>query len=200
MYLFNHLAFTTIYPHKHINIILGFEIGGLYSMNIGEKIKFYRTEAELSQKKLGELAGGINEVTIRKYEAGDRNPKIEQLQKIATALNISIYEFIDFDVTTVSDALSLLFKLDNLDAMNINYQETTDGIINPETISITFSDPYILVNLAQYLKARKIYEESLQADPKEFSSQKEFSEFQKKIASAFERAKQRIVNTDINIR
>ena len=200
MYLFNHLAFTTIYPHKHINTILGFEIGGLYSMNIGEKIKFYRTEAELSQKKLGELAGGINEVTIRKYEAGDRNPKIEQLQKIATALNISIYEFIDFDVTTVSDALSLLFKLDNLDAMNINYQETTDGIINPETISITFSDPYILVNLAQYLKARKIYEESLQADPKEFSSQKEFSEFQKKITSAFERAKQRIVNTDINIR
>ena len=169
-------------------------------MNIGEKIKFYRTEAELSQKKLGELAGGINEVTIRKYEAGDRNPKIEQLQKIATALNISIYEFIDFDVTTVSDALSLLFKLDNLDAMNINYQETTDGIINPETISITFSDPYILVNLAQYLKARKIYEETLQADPKEFSSQKEFSEFQKKITSAFERAKQRIVNTDINIR
>lgn len=200
MYLFNHLEFTTIYPHKHINTILGFEIGGLYSMNIGEKIKFYRTEAELSQKKLGELAGGINEVTIRKYEAGDRNPKIEQLQKIATALNISIYEFIDFDVTTVSDALSLLFKLDNLDAMNINYQETTDGIITPETISITFSDPYILVNLAQYLKARKIYEESLQADPKEFSSQKEFSEFQKKIASAFERAKQRIVNTDINIR
>lgn len=200
MYLFNHLEFTTIYPHKHINTILGFEIGGLYSMNIGEKIKFYRTEAELSQKKLGELAGGINEVTIRKYEAGDRNPKIEQLQKIATALNISIYEFIDFDVTTVSDALSLLFKLDNLDAMNINYQDTTDGIINPETISITFSDPYILVNLAQYLKARKIYEESLQADPKEFSSQKEFSEFQKKITSAFERAKQRIVNTDINIR
>ena len=84
--------------------------------------------------------------------------------------------------------------------MNINYQDTTDGLINPETISITFSDPYILVNLAQYLKARKIYEESLQADPKEFSSQKEFSEFQKKITSAFERAKQRIVNTDINIR
>ena len=200
MYLFDCLAITTIYPHKHINTILRFEIGGLYSMNTGEKIKFYRTEAGLSQKKLGELAGGINEVTIRKYEAGDRNPKIEQLQKIATALNISIYEFIDFDVTTVSDALSLLFKLDNLDAMNINYQDTTDGIINPETISITFSDPYILVNLAQYLKARKIYEESLQADPKEFSSQKEFSEFQKKIASAFERAKQRIVNTDINIR
>lgn len=200
MYLFDCLAITTIYPHKHINTILRFEIGGLYSMNIGEKIKFYRTEAGLSQKKLGELAGGINEVTIRKYEAGDRNPKIEQLQKIATALNISIYEFIDFDVTTVSDALSLLFKLDNLDAMNINYQDTTDGIINPETISITFSDPYILVNLAQYLKARKIYEESLQADPKEFSSQKEFSEFQKKITSAFERAKQRIVNTDINIR
>ena len=41
-------------------------------MTVGEKIRTYRTMRGIPQKMLGELAGGINEVTIRKYEAGDR--------------------------------------------------------------------------------------------------------------------------------
>ena len=47
-------------------------------MTIGEKIRTLRNSRGYSQKLLGELAGGINEVTIRKYEAGDRNPKPDQ--------------------------------------------------------------------------------------------------------------------------
>ena len=66
-------------------------------MTVGEKIKTYRKMRGISQKTLGELAGGINEVTIRKYEAGDRNPKPEQLLKIANALGISINLFMDFE-------------------------------------------------------------------------------------------------------
>ena len=64
-------------------------IGG-FVMTVGEKIRTYRKMRGISQKMLGELAGGINEVTIRKYEAGDRNPKLDQLLKIADALGISI--------------------------------------------------------------------------------------------------------------
>lgn len=37
---------------------------------------------DISQKMLGELAGAINEVTIRKYEAGDRNPKPDQFLRL----------------------------------------------------------------------------------------------------------------------
>ena len=54
----------------------------------------------------------MNEVIIRKYEAGDRNPKPDQLIKIANALGISINLFMDFDIEPISDVLSLIFKID----------------------------------------------------------------------------------------
>ena len=46
------------------------------------KIKFFRTLQNMTQKSLGEKAG-IGEATIRKYELGIRNPKLEQIKKIA---------------------------------------------------------------------------------------------------------------------
>lgn len=58
---------------------------------IGNRIKQFRKEKGLTQK---ELANKLNvaEITIRKYESGDREPKLEQLEKIASALDI---EFLD---------------------------------------------------------------------------------------------------------
>lgn len=58
-------------------------------MTIGEKIKNYRKAAGLTQKKLGELSD-TSESTIKQYESGKRQPRIEQLQKIADTLNIPI--------------------------------------------------------------------------------------------------------------
>ena len=55
----------------------------------GDMIRKYRTEKGLTQKKLGELCG-IADSNIRKYESGNQNPKIETLQKIADALDISV--------------------------------------------------------------------------------------------------------------
>ena len=92
-------------------------------MTVGEKIKTFRNIRGFSQKTLGELSG-MNEVTIRKYEAGDRNPKPEQLLKIANALGISINIFMDFDVNTVSDVLSLIFKMD--EDIDISFEGTKD--------------------------------------------------------------------------
>lgn len=62
---------------------------------------------------LATALSGINSATIKKYEYGIRNPKPDQLLKIANALGISINIFMDFDIETVSDVLSLLFKLDD---------------------------------------------------------------------------------------
>ncbi|GEM_PF-876510 len=58
-------------------------------MTIGEKIKRVRMLNHMTQKSLGETCG-IGEATIRKYELGIRNPKQEQIQKIANALNIPV--------------------------------------------------------------------------------------------------------------
>lgn len=60
-------------------------------MSIGENIKKFRLEKGWTQKKLGEeCKPKIAESTIRRYELGKLNPKLETLQKIADALKISI--------------------------------------------------------------------------------------------------------------
>ena len=69
-------------------------------MTTGEKIKYFRNMRGLSQETLGQLSG-INSATIKKYEYGIRNPKLDQLLKIANALGISINIFMDFDIETV---------------------------------------------------------------------------------------------------
>lgn len=61
-------------------------------MNIGEKIKDYRKKAGLTQKQLAEKINR-KEITIRKYESGEREPRISVIEDICKALNIPIDEF-----------------------------------------------------------------------------------------------------------
>ncbi|MDR1539024.1 MAG: helix-turn-helix domain-containing protein [Clostridiales bacterium] len=56
-------------------------------MTTGEKIKKRRKELSMSQRRLAELTG-IAEITIRQYECNRFLPKIEQIKKIALALDI----------------------------------------------------------------------------------------------------------------
>lgn len=59
-------------------------------MTVGEKIKKLRKDRNISQKDLAVLAG-IPVVTLQQYERGVRTqPRIEQLRKIAIALNVPI--------------------------------------------------------------------------------------------------------------
>ena len=58
-------------------------------MTIGEQIRTVRKHLKLTQKELGQLSG-TSETTIRQYESGKRQPRIEQLQKIAYAFGGSI--------------------------------------------------------------------------------------------------------------
>ena len=71
-------------------------------MTIGEKIKDYRKKAGFTQKQLAKECG-VAEITIRQYESGKRQPRYEQLQIIAKALNMHLFEFLDdeyFDAAT----------------------------------------------------------------------------------------------------
>lgn len=63
-------------------------------MTIGEKIRNARKTAKMTQKALGSSLG-VSPQMIAQYEAGKRQPKIEQLQKIAAALNIHISVFLE---------------------------------------------------------------------------------------------------------
>lgn len=74
-------------------------------MSIGNNIKRLRIEKKLTQKKLSELTG-ISEVMISQYELGLRNPKLENLQKIAKALNVHSLVLLDQISQDLSDELS----------------------------------------------------------------------------------------------
>lgn len=62
-------------------------------MNIGENIKQFRKNKKITQKELGELIG-VKAITIRKYESNEREPNIETLNKIATALGVTINDLV----------------------------------------------------------------------------------------------------------
>lgn len=63
-------------------------------MNVGENIKRARLKAGLTQKQLGELSG-MADSAIRRYENNRANPKLQTLEKIATALGLSTYDLFD---------------------------------------------------------------------------------------------------------
>lgn len=67
-----------------------------HNMTVGERIRHLRKERGLTQKKLGELCK-IAEPTIRRYEAGSLNPKLETIEKIASALGVPAYELTGTD-------------------------------------------------------------------------------------------------------
>ena len=123
-------------------------------MTVGEKIKYYRNIRGISQEMLGNLSG-INPATIKKYEYGIRNPKPDQLLKITHALGISINLFMDFDIETVSDVLSLLFKLDEQVDMKFEAEKDDNGEFIPSTVKLSFQNAAINQKLCTYLKAKQ---------------------------------------------
>ena len=77
-------------------------------MTVGEKIRQHRKAKKLSQKELGKISGTA-ETTVRQYEGGKRTPRLEQIEKIANALEVSPYELMGweyFDQTIDTTELS----------------------------------------------------------------------------------------------
>lgn len=59
------------------------------TVTTGELIRKHRKENKITQKKLGEMTG-LAEITIRGYESNQYKPKIENIKKIAKALEIPV--------------------------------------------------------------------------------------------------------------
>lgn len=72
------------------------EFDALPDGSVGTRIKSVREAQGLTQEQLGALAGGIAGSTIRSYEAGRLNPKIETLQRLADALGAPISALKEF--------------------------------------------------------------------------------------------------------
>lgn len=116
-------------------------------MEMGEKIQFYRKANKLTQKQLSDLSG-VSEISIRKYEAGDRFPKPEQLKKIASVLEIGGNELLEIEldavsVETVGDVMTLFYLLKEKLGMDFAYANTPQGSIDPASIQIHFKNDKI---------------------------------------------------------
>ena len=75
--------------------------------------------------------------------------------KITNALGISINLFMDFDIETVSDVLSLLFKLDEQIDMKFEAEKDENGEFIPSTVKLSFQNAAINQKLCTYLKAKR---------------------------------------------
>ncbi len=54
---------------------------------LGKKLKQLRTDADLSQEKLGEMAG-LDRTYISGIERGIRNPSLRNIEKLAKAFKV----------------------------------------------------------------------------------------------------------------
>lgn len=120
---------------------------------IGNKIQNYRKLKGMTQAELSK-SSGIYLTTIKKYERGERNPKPDQLLKIAEALGISITVFLDFDINTISDVLSIVMKLDEQTPFSITAEIGNDGRYDPNSVSFSFDDIRINEAICSYLECK----------------------------------------------
>ena len=123
-------------------------------MNTGEKIKYFRLARNMTQEQLAQEAE-ISFSTLRKYEANERNPKYEQLLKIASALEISVNIFMDFDIQTISDLFSILFKMENQADLKINTMQELDAASSEDALFLHFQNNYINQVLKTYYSSTK---------------------------------------------
>lgn len=139
-------------------------------MTVGEKIKMYRSLFNVTQKELAERSG-VSEISIRKYEAGERNPKLEQIRKIAHALEWPEEEFFELpykettDVKTVGDVMSILLLLEEKVGIDYFFKHNKWASItqvDPMTLTIRFKDERINKYLAEWVETKTLHDENIE--------------------------------------
>ena len=95
-------------------------------MTIGERIKQARKKANMSQKELADNVGTTYQ-NISQYERDLRNPKIETIQKICEALNISITDLLTIDSHTRRAAQDDYDRFD-ADSGNETLKQTAEDV------------------------------------------------------------------------
>lgn len=100
-------------------------------LTTGEKIKKNRIQKGFTQKQLAQKCS-MYESQIRKYETGKIHPKIETLQKIANALQVSVNSLrsdseleMDFFTKYIQKTFDKTFDA-TIESLNIEYKLISD--------------------------------------------------------------------------
>lgn len=84
----------------------------LSSASLGQRIRYFRQIANLTQKELAEQCD-LNESTIRNYELGNRYPDFDTLSTISSVLEVSIFALMKAkDPASPQSALKFLFDME----------------------------------------------------------------------------------------
>ena len=129
------------------------------ALTYAQTIKKYRKIKNMSQEDLSN-SSGINVSTIKKYETGNRLPKREQLEKIASALGINVNDFYDNSINTTGELLSTLISIEKQTDMKISGKKNKDGKYDPNSINISFTNKDVNALLAEYLSYKDQYKET----------------------------------------
>lgn len=65
-------------------------------VNIGKQIRAARQKAGMSQEELAQVIG-TTKSAVSRYEKGTRQPRYDQLQRIASALGVSVHNLVDWE-------------------------------------------------------------------------------------------------------
>ncbi len=112
-------------------------------MTIGDKIKYFRTKMGITQGQLAELSD-IHPVSIRKYETNKMQPQPSQIEKIATALNVS-YSAINgisnssMRLETIGDFMGFLMVMYDAGVIQVKGTRNKDGSVQKDTFKLIFS-------------------------------------------------------------
>ena len=130
-------------------------------MNIENKIKEIRKNNKLTQKEFAKEID-VSEISVRKYEAGERNPSVGVLIKIANKFNVPLGELSEnIDIDDFKEIKDMLlkkksrFRVDNVD--NNFILQRIDDLQNKisDTGTYTGSDIEILLNEISFILKRK---------------------------------------------
>ena len=142
----------------------------------GIRIKAAREAANMTQEQLGKKIG-VTGVTIMRYEKNQREPRLEQLQKIAEILGISFdYLLNGFTIQSTHFAGLHIFRDNNpqgkvsLDLLN-DYKDDSYSILYQDDHTLIVADTNSPLSVEQMHQIVEIYTDNdsfIDEDDKEF--------------------------------
>lgn len=115
-------------------------------MSVGDHIKNARKSAGITQKELAEKCGAA-EITIRQYESNKREPRNEQLMKIARILNVELYDLLGYTAPEQKEHVQKARSQETV----LQYMESLNGSGQAEAIRLV----ELLTKIPEYKKERK---------------------------------------------
>jgi transcriptional regulator with XRE-family HTH domain len=167
------------------------------SVHIGKRIKFFRERRGLTQKQLGEAAG-LLEATVRKYEIEQRNPKPDQIKKIADALGITAYALSGFDIETDADVIAMILAIEEKVGIKFDGKKDGKGKIDPKTLTLHIDSLFVNDALARWGNALNHLEKMKKSRDavKKKTERKQWDEEIAKIEEEFEQAKYNLMDSN----